>query len=59
MSYIWKTRHPMVARQRYVNLQSAKRKEYYRQHPEKLFRSRIISALVLVVVFLFMAYCTR
>lgn len=59
MSFIWRTRHPMVARQRYVDAKRAQRKAFYSANPEALFRSRIISALVLVVVFIFMAFCTR
>lgn len=58
MSFIWRTRHPMVARQRYVDQQRAKRKAFYAANPEALIQSRIISALVLVVVFIVMAFCS-
>lgn len=58
MSFIWKTRHPMVYRQHYLDRQKAEHEEFYRQHPDMLAQQRLITGLLLVVAMLILAFCS-
>lgn len=39
MSYVWKTKHPMVRRQQYLDRKKTARQAYFVKHPEEAQRS--------------------
>lgn len=58
MSFIWRSTHPMVRRQKSLDAQAAARKEYYRRHPEELATNRAVSVIAGVILFLLLAFCS-